>query len=67
MIFGKEPPQIISRVTQSSEVLMSFQEEPPEQQIYMITGVRGCGKTVLAIYQLVVDIYKFPRHFAPVF
>ena len=46
MIFGKEPPQIISRITQSSEVLMSFQEEPPEQQIYMITGVRGCGKTV---------------------
>ena len=46
MLFGKEPPQVISRITQSSEILMSFQEEPPEQQIYMITGVRGCGKTV---------------------
>ena len=46
MIFGKEPPQVISRIAQSSEIIMSFQEEPPAQQLYMITGVRGCGKTV---------------------
>lgn len=46
MIFGKEPPQTISRATQLSEVISSFKEEPPMQQIYMITGVRGSGKTV---------------------
>lgn len=46
LIFGKEPTQTISRTAQSSEILMSFQEEPPSQQIYMITGIRGCGKTV---------------------
>ncbi len=45
-IFGKEPPQNISRATQMMEVLNSFEEEPPLQQIYMITGIRGCGKTV---------------------
>lgn len=45
-IFGKEPPQNISRATQMTEVLSSFEEEPSVQQIYMITGIRGCGKTV---------------------
>lgn len=45
-IFGKEPPQSISRATQLTEVISSFEEEPPLQQIYMITGIRGCGKTV---------------------
>lgn len=46
MIFGKEPPQTISRATQLSEVLISFTEEPPMQQIFMVTGIRGSGKTV---------------------
>ena len=46
LIFGKEPIQVISRAAQMSEILESFGEEPPLQQIYMITGIRGCGKTV---------------------
>ena len=45
-IFGKEPPQSISRSSQMSEVILSFEENPPAQQIYMVTGIRGCGKTV---------------------
>ena len=46
LIFGKEPLQVISRAAQMSEILESFSEEPASQQIFMITGIRGCGKTV---------------------
>ena len=46
LLFGKEPKQIISRSTQSIEIIESFSEEPVMQQIYMITGLRGSGKTV---------------------
>ena len=46
LVFGKEPLQRISRSSQQIEIVDSFREEPPLQQIYMITGVRGAGKTV---------------------
>ncbi|MCR5475533.1 MAG: ATP-binding protein [Lachnospiraceae bacterium] len=46
LIFGKEPVQLIPRNVQKNEVINSFLSEPCEQQIYMITGIRGCGKTV---------------------
>jgi hypothetical protein len=44
--FGKEPNQLISRIQQENEVIETFTSEKPGQQIYMITGVRGAGKTV---------------------
>lgn len=46
LIFGKEPLQSIPRNVQKNEIINSFLSEPCEQQIYMITGIRGCGKTV---------------------
>lgn len=46
LMFGVEPPQAISRTSQMNEVIESFEAELPTQQIYMITGVRGSGKTV---------------------
>lgn len=46
VIFGKEPSQIISRSAQASLIIDTFCSDPPVQQIYMITGVRGSGKTV---------------------
>ena len=46
LMFGKKPQESISRVVQKTEVVNSFKEESISQQIYMITGVRGCGKTV---------------------
>lgn len=46
LTFGKEPIQMISRYTQMNMILESFTDEAPGQQIYMITGVRGSGKTV---------------------
>lgn len=46
LMFGKEPKNIISRIVQSDEVYNTFSSDEPSQQIYMITGVRGSGKTV---------------------
>ncbi|MCR5672130.1 MAG: KAP family NTPase [Lachnospiraceae bacterium] len=46
LTFGKEPSKMISRFLQSNEILDAFRADDPSQQIYMITGVRGCGKTV---------------------
>ena len=46
LVFGKEPAQNISRAAQMMDILESFTATPPVQQIYMITGVRGSGKTV---------------------
>lgn len=45
--FGKKPTQFISRITQTNEIVDHFKAEQPSNQIYMLTGVRGSGKTVL--------------------
>lgn len=45
--FGKKPAQFISRITQTNEIVENFQADVPSNQIYMLTGVRGSGKTVL--------------------
>ena len=45
--FGKKPAQFISRITQTNEIVENFMQETPSTQIYMLTGVRGSGKTVL--------------------
>ncbi|MBQ7563868.1 MAG: ATP-binding protein [Lachnospiraceae bacterium] len=46
LTFGKEPIQVISRAGQMIEITEAFRGEPASQQIFMITGVRGSGKTV---------------------
>lgn len=46
LTFGMEPAQMISRVIQESKVIDMFTAEKPSQYLYMITGVRGSGKTV---------------------
>ena len=46
LVFGKEPQQVIPRIAQTDELLQWFAGDPPSQQICMITGVRGSGKTV---------------------
>ena len=46
LIFGKEPNELINRIVPESEIIQSFEAKNPSQQIYMITGVRGVGKTV---------------------
>ncbi|MBO4718188.1 MAG: hypothetical protein J5599_09845 [Spirochaetales bacterium] len=46
LTFGKSPDQIIERISQTDEVVNTFKSNPPVQQTYIITGVRGSGKTV---------------------
>lgn len=45
--FGKKPNLYISRLAQTEQIIDSFTSENPISQSYMITGVRGSGKTVL--------------------
>lgn len=45
--FGKEPVQLVSRVTQVNQLLDDFKEEEPSYQACIIAGVRGIGKTVM--------------------
>ena len=46
LLFGQEPGQLISRSSQQMVILEEFLNDPPVQQVYMITGIRGTGKTV---------------------
>ncbi|WP_022778591.1 hypothetical protein [Butyrivibrio sp. AE3009] len=45
--FGTTPAQYISRITQTNQILESFTAERAANQVFMLTGIRGCGKTVL--------------------
>lgn len=47
LTFGKSPIEIIPRVVQMNHVKEMFEADVINQQIYMITGLRGTGKTVL--------------------
>ena len=47
LTFGIKPKEYIERLSDTQEVLGNFLSEEPSQQIYMITGVRGSGKTVV--------------------
>ena len=44
LVFGIEPSQYISRLEQTEEIVNGLKEDP--RKLYMITGVRGSGKTV---------------------
>lgn len=45
--FGLEPTAYISRHFQTDEIIENFTSDPSPSHVYMITGVRGSGKTVL--------------------
>ena len=44
---GKKPKQYIERIMQTKEIIDTFTEEEPSNQVYMLNRVRGCGKTVM--------------------
>lgn len=44
--FGKEPSSLISRNDDLEQIFNSFSSENPNSQVYIITGIRGSGKTV---------------------
>lgn len=45
--FGREPENLISIDMQLEEIKDSFMSSKPSTHVFMITGVRGSGKTVL--------------------
>ncbi|MBR2066704.1 MAG: ATP-binding protein, partial [Solobacterium sp.] len=47
LTFGKKPSQLVSRTTYISSIFETFNSPAPTQQVFIITGVRGSGKTVL--------------------
>lgn len=47
LMFGKEPSQMISRTVQLNEIMDAFLSEDANRQVFIITGIRGSGKTVL--------------------
>ena len=44
--FGKEPRSLIPRTLQASTVLDEFRQDEPSNQVYVVVGPRGSGKTV---------------------
>lgn len=47
LTFGKEPETFIPRMIESQTIIDSFRQSKPSKQVYLITGVRGSGKTAL--------------------
>ena len=47
LLFGEAPSQIISRASETAQLLNAFCNHEQPQKIYMVTGIRGSGKTVL--------------------
>lgn len=47
LTFGKKPQNFISRNTDTHNILESFLSPTPAEQVFIITGIRGSGKTVL--------------------
>ncbi|MBQ7565208.1 MAG: hypothetical protein IJT16_14625 [Lachnospiraceae bacterium] len=45
--FGKKPEQFVLRLSQTNEIINTFDSDSSSTQVYLITGVRGCGKTVM--------------------
>ena len=46
MNFGQVPRELVQRLRPMDEVMNAFVRDDPRQQVYMVTGVRGSGKTV---------------------
>lgn len=47
MVFGREPKTLIDRPKNTMEIIDDFTSEVSSRQIYLLTGLRGSGKTVL--------------------
>ena len=45
--FGIEPKEYITRNQQMERIIDTFKEENPSSYTYMLTGIRGSGKTVM--------------------
>ncbi len=45
--FGEEPENYISRISETNQIKNSFDSDIPESKVFVLTGPRGSGKTVL--------------------
>ncbi len=48
--FGELPNSLVSREEEIKLIKDSFDLESPETKVYVISGLKGCGKTVLLTY-----------------
>ena len=46
LTFGQKPTEFISRTNQIDKIILTFDMEITSNKVFMITGVRGSGKTV---------------------
>jgi predicted AAA+ superfamily ATPase len=45
--FGRQPDNYISRLNEQNQIMSEFSSSQPSNYVYLLTGVRGSGKTVL--------------------
>ena len=45
--FGEEPENYIARTSETNQIENSFNSDVPESKVFILTGPRGSGKTVL--------------------
>ena len=46
LVFGQPPLEVIERTAQAERIVSEFCQERPSNSINLVTGIRGCGKTV---------------------
>lgn len=47
LTFGRQPNEYINRYENIESIVSAFDGDFPASQVYLIEGIRGCGKTVL--------------------
>ena len=46
LVFGQPPLEMIERKAQAERIISEFCQERPSNYLNLVTGIRGCGKTV---------------------
>lgn len=46
LVFGQPPLEIIERKAQTDRIISEFCQERSSNYLNLVTGIRGCGKTV---------------------
>ena len=46
LVFGQPPLEFVERTIQEERIISDFDSEMPANYINLVTGIRGCGKTV---------------------
>ena len=46
LVFGQPPLEVVERTAQAERIISDFCQERPSNYLNLVTGIRGCGKTV---------------------